>query len=492
MTQSGNTPPGDAAPLSPNLPPVKQKTSLKKVAAASSIGTTIEWYDFFIYGTAAALVFPALFFPDQNPATATLSSFATFAVAFFARPVGAAIFGHFGDRIGRKNTLVWTLIIMGVATVFIGLLPGYNTGAFGVFEGGIGIWAPTLLVVCRFFQGFAVGGEWAGATLLTAEYAPEGKRGMMAMWPQLGVAFAFFLSSGTFLVFSLVAGGGADLDSPFMQYGWRIPFLLSAVLVLVGLWIRLTVEETPVFRQTQAREAKEAAETAAADKAANRVTAPRTLPFADALRYQWKEILIAGGALTSLFSLFYMGTSFLTNYATATLGHSRPFVLGMGMIAALIFGAAIALSAMYSDKIGRRKVIGTSVGLAIPWTLFVFPILDTGSTFAFGLVLFVTLIIFGIAYGPAGALLPELFQARYRYTGAGLGYNLAGILGGALPPLAAAAMIGAGNTGGVGLMLSALSVMSMVCIFLMTESSKNVIHADAEPDDSRLIATEMP
>ena len=473
-----NLPAGGAAPQSPNPSAEPRKTSLAKVAAASSIGTTIEWYDFFIYGTAAALVFPTLFFPGQDAAAATLSSFATFAVAFFARPVGAALFGHFGDRIGRKRTLVWTLFIMGIATVFIGLLPGYGTGAFGMFEGGIGIWAPTLLVVCRFFQGFAVGGEWAGATLLTAEYAPQGKRGMMGMWPQLGVAFAFFLSSGTFLIFSLVAGDSSDVNSPFMQYGWRIPFLLSAVLVLIGLWIRISIEETPVFKQDQALTSEAAA--------------PKTLPFADALRYQWKEILIAGGALTSLFSLFYMGTSFLTNYATKNLEHTRPFVLGMGMIAALIFGAAIAISAMYSDRIGRKKVIGTSVALAVVWSLFVFPILDTGSPIAFAIVLFVTLIIFGIAYGPAGALLPELFQARYRYTGAGLGYNLAGILGGALPPLAAAAMVAAGNTLGVGIMLSLLSAMSMLCVVAMTESSKNVMNADAEMTEDRTLATEVP
>lgn len=251
-----------------------------------------------------------------------------------------------------------------------------------------------------------------------------------------------------------------------------------AVLVLIGLWIRISVEETPVFKQDRALAATE--------------TAPRTLPFADAIRFQWKEILIAGGALTSLFSLFYMGTSFLTNYATKNLEHPRPFVLGMGMVAALIFGAAIAVSAIYSDRIGRKKVIGTSVALAVVWALFVFPILDTGSPIAFALVLFVTLIIFGIAYGPAGALLPELFQARYRYTGAGLGYNLAGILGGALPPLAAAAMVAAGNTLGVGIMLSLLSAMSMLCVVAMTESSKNEIHADAEISEDRVLATEVP
>ncbi|GAA1054724.1 MFS transporter [Dietzia natronolimnaea] len=458
---------------SPPQAPAK-KTSLRRVAAASCIGTTIEFYDFFIYGTAAALVFPHVFFSDQEPATATMSSFATFAVAFFARPVGAAIFGHFGDRIGRKRTLVWTLLIMGVATVFIGLLPGYDTGAFGLFENGIGIWAPALLVLCRFFQGFAVGGEWAGATLLAAEYAPEGKRGMMAMWPQLGPAFAFFLSSFTFLIFSMAApGADADAaDSAFLQWGWRIPFLLSAVLVIIGLWIRLAVEETPVFREAE----KKAAERAITE-------GPATLPFLDSIKYQWKEILIAGGALASLFSLFYMGTSFFTSYATQQLGHSRVFVLSVGLIAALFFGATIALSALYSDKIGRRKVIGASCALAVVWALAMFPLIDTGSEILFAVSVCVTLGIMGIAYGPAGAALPEMFQARYRYTGAGLGYNLAGILGGALPPLAASQMVAAGNSFGIGIMLSALSVVSVICVLLLTESSKNLMDATADPGE---------
>lgn len=459
-----------ATPQSPNAPQVKTKTSLARVAAASSIGTTIEFYDFFIYGTAAALVFPTIFFAKQDPATATLASFATFAVAFFARPVGAIIFGHFGDRIGRKKTLVYTLLIMGAATVFIGLLPGYSTGAFGMFENGIGIWAPVLLVTCRFFQGFAVGGEWAGATLLTAEYAPKGKRGMMGMWPQLGPAFAFLLSSATFLLFTMASGTGADADSAFMQYGWRIPFLLSAVLVLVGLWIRLAVEETPVFRQKEEK--------------INSARKETTLPFMDAIRHQWKEICIAAGALASLFSLFYMGTSFFTSYGTAQLGHSRQFVLQMGIIAAVLFGIATALSAMYSDKIGRKKVIGASVVLAVIWTLALFPVLDTGSPFAFAIGLWVTLIIFGIAYGPTGAALPEMFQARYRYTGAGLGYNLAGILGGAVPPLIASKFVASGNSLYVGMMLAALSAVSVLCVLIMNESAHNEIHADAEPNET--------
>ncbi|MDO5629427.1 MAG: MFS transporter [Mobilicoccus sp.] len=445
--------------------PVK-KTSLKRVAAASSIGTTIEFYDFFIFGTAAALVFPFLFFPDSDPATATLQSFATFAVAFFARPVGSIIFGHYGDRIGRKKTLVWTLIIMGVATVGIGLLPGYSTGAFGFFENGIGVWAPTLLVLARFFQGFAVGGEWAGATLLTAEYAPQGKRGMMAMWPQLGPAFAFFLSSMTFLIFT--RGDNTDPESFFMTIGWRIPFLLSAVLVLVGLWIRLAVEETPVFKETSK----------------NIEAAPvKKLPFLDAMRDQWKEILIAGGALASLFSLFYMGTSFLTSYATRQLGYSMQFVLSMGMVAAVLFGISIAASAMISDRIGRRAVIMTSCSVAVVWTLALFPMLNSGSTLLYVIGLFGTLVIFGIAYGPAGAALPEMFKARYRYTGAGLGYNLAGVFGGAIPPLLAAEFVRQGQSLNVGIMLSILSFISVICCFLMIESKDHDIDAGVKARD---------
>ena len=438
--------------------------SLKRVAAASSIGTTIEFYDFFIYGTAAALVFPTIFFSESDPATATLASFATFAVAFFARPVGAVVFGHFGDRIGRKRTLVWTLLIMGVATVLIGLLPGYSTGAWGMFDDGIGIWAPTLLVVMRFFQGFAVGGEWAGATLLAAEYAPKGRRGMMAMWPQMGPAFAFLLSSGTFLVFVIAAGEGSGPESVFMRYGWRIPFLLSALLVVVGLWIRLAVDETPVFREGERRLGRDP---------------ERKLPFLDSLRYQWKEILIAGGALASLFSLFYMGTSFFTSYATKNLGHSRFFVLSMGMVAAVVFGLSIAASALWSDRIGRRKVIMTSCVLAVIWALVMFPVMNTGSQGLFALALFVTLAIFGIAYGPAGAALPELFQARYRYTGAGLGYNLAGIFGGAIPPILAAGWVAEGKVVNVGVMLAVLSSISVLCTYLMVESRD----ADMGQDD---------
>ncbi|GAC55962.1 putative major facilitator superfamily transporter [Gordonia hirsuta DSM 44140 = NBRC 16056] len=454
----------------PNTPAVSEpqapSTSMKRVAAASAIGTTIEFYDFFIYGTAAALVFPTVFFPEANQVTGTIASFATFAVAFFARPVGAVVFGHFGDLIGRKRTLVWTLLIMGAATVLIGLLPGYESGVFGLFGSGIGIWAPILLVVLRFLQGFAVGGEWAGATLLTSEYAPEGKRGLYAMFPQLGPAFAFFLSSLTFLIASLTVGTASDA---FLNYGWRIPFILSMVLVLVGLWVRLAVAETPVFRQTQARQSAEP------------VPAARKLPFLDAVKFQWKEILIAGGALASLFSLFYMGTAFLTSYATNAdhMGLSRNFVLTSGMIAAVFFGLSTAASAVYSDRFGRRRVIMVSVIVAVPWVLVLFPILQTGGEFAFLVGLIGTLLIFGIAYGPAGALLPELFEARYRYTGAGMGYNLGGIFGGAIPPLIAAPLIAGPGSIWVGVMLAVLSSISVLCTYLIVETKDRKVAVES-------------
>ncbi|MEN0135505.1 MAG: MFS transporter [Rhodococcus sp. (in: high G+C Gram-positive bacteria)] len=436
--------------------PTTPQPRLRKVAIASSIGTTIEFYDFFIYGTAAALVFPTVFFSNMPASVATLASFATFAVAFFARPVGAILFGHFGDRLGRKRTLVWTLLIMGAATIAIGLLPGSESGVFGLFPNGIGAVAPVLLVIMRFLQGFAVGGEWAGAVLLTAEYAPKKKRGLYAMFPQLGPAFAFFLSSGTFLTFTLAAGTNASADSAFLSYGWRIPFLLSALLVAVGLWIRLSVDETPVFKEVQRR--------------AHTATSSNKLPFLDAIRFQWKEILIAGGALASLFSLFYMGTAFLTNYATKNLGFPRTTVLTMGMIAAVFFGLSIAVSAVWSDRIGRRKVIMVSCSLAVVWALVMFPILDTRNVVFYGVGLIGTLIIFGIAYGPAGAALPELFHERYRYTGAGLGYTLAGILGGAIPPLLAAVFVANGDVMCVGIMLAGLSAVSVVCTYLMAET----------------------
>ncbi|MFD0365560.1 MFS transporter [Nocardia sp. GCM10030253] len=422
-------------------------TSVRRVAIASCIGTTIEFYDFFIYGTAAALVFPKVFFPALGSTAGTVASFATFAVAFIARPVGAMLFGHYGDRIGRKKTLVSTLLLMGVSTLLIGLLPGAAT---------IGVAAPIILVLLRFGQGFAVGGEWAGATLLTAEYAPPGKRGLYAMFPQIGPAFAFILSCSTFLITGAVLG---DANDTFLNWGWRIPFVFSIVLVGIGLYMRLAIEETPVFRANQMQRALDAPE--------GRAT---TLPFLDAWRFQTKEILLSAGALACLFAFFYMGTAFLTSYGTKTLGFGRPFVLTVGIAAAVAFGAAIIVSAMYSDRIGRRRVIMASCGLAVAWALVLFPILDTRSPVAFVIGVVTTLSIFGIAYGPCGALLPEMFQTRYRYTGAGLGYNLAGVLGGAIPPLIAAPLASSYGSNAIGIMLAALAALSFFCTKALVET----------------------
>lgn len=431
---------------------------LWRVAAASCAGTTIEFYDFFIYGTAAALVFPKVFFPALGSTAGTVASFATFAVAFVARPVGAIVFGHFGDRIGRKRTLISTLLLMGVATVLIGLLPGAETA---------GVVAPIALVVLRFAQGFAVGGEWAGATLLTAEYAPKHRRGFYGVFPQLGPAIAFALSSGTFLATGLIMG---DTDEAFLSYGWRIPFLFSIVLVLVGLYVRVSIEETPAFRAAQE---------------ASPVDRTRRMPFLEVMRAQPREVLLAAGALAMLFAFFYMGTAYLTSYGTNPKGAglSRPVVLGIGIGAAVLFGVVTMISGTLSDRFGRRNVIRVSCVAGIVWALLLFPLLDTGSAAAFAIGLSGTLVIFAIAYGPAGSYLPELFAARHRYTGAGLGYNLAGVLGGAIPPLVAPGLAASFGSIAIGVMLSLIAVLSLVSVSLLAETRDRALeHEQAQPE----------
>ncbi|MDQ4118147.1 MAG: MHS family MFS transporter [Actinomycetota bacterium] len=418
----------------------------RRVAIASCAGTTIEFYDFFIYGTAAALVFPKVFFPALGTAAGTVASFATFAVAFFARPVGSILFGHFGDRIGRKRTLISTLLLMGIATVLIGLLPGAAT---------IGVAAPIILVVLRFAQGFAVGGEWAGATLLAAEYAPSGQRGRYALFPQLGPAIAFFLSSGTFVVSGLVIG---FTDQAFLNYGWRVPFIASILLVVIGLYVRLRIEETPVFRRQQEQAAS---------------ARPTGLPFAGAVKSQGREILLGAGAAILFFAFFYMGTAFFTTYGTAKppngAGLDRITVLSLGMVAAVFFAGMTILASILSDRYGRRRLLMIANGLAIPWALVLFPILGTGP-WGFAIGLTGTLVIFAIAYGPMGAYLPELFETRYRYTGAGLAYNLAGVLGGGIPPLVATGLLASYGGFAVGIMLAGIAAVSLVCGLVLTET----------------------
>jgi metabolite-proton symporter len=421
-----------------DVPATPSQKPMGRIALASLIGTTVEFYDFFIFGTAAALVFSDSFFPALGPAAGTIASLATFGVAFLARPFGSILFGHFGDRVGRKATLVSTLLLMGLATFTIGLLPTAGT---------IGVAAPILLVALRFCQGLAVGGEWAGAVLLTAEHAPAQRRGRFAMFPQLGPSLAFVLASATFLTTSLTMSG-----EQFLSYGWRIPFVASLLLVLIGLYVRLKIEETPAFAEISSREST------------------ARVPLFEVSRHQPREVLLAAGSITMLFAFFYMGVTYLTSYGTTALELSRPTVLSIGIGAGLCFAASTILSALYSDRIGRRRVTMMANGVALVWSPALFPVLDIGTPAAFAVGVSVTLAIVGVAYGPAGAYLPELFHARYRYTGAGVAYNLAGVLGGAVPPLIAAWLVSSYGSHAIGFYLAAMALLSLLCTFGLRET----------------------
>jgi len=448
--------------MSTNTARSTDRNSMKRVATAGCIGTTIEYYDFFIYGTAAALVFPTVFFPALGDTAGTVASFATFAVAFVARPLGAIIFGHYGDIIGRKRTLISTLLLMGAATVAVGLLPSADT---------VGVLAPIILVVLRLLQGLAVGGEWAGANLLTAEYAPAGKRGFYAVFPQLGGALGFALSSATFLATDMSLGNS---DGAFLEYGWRIPFIASAALVLLGLWVRGSIDETPVFKAEQ-------------DKAGTQRVKSGS-PFAGVFRDQWREVLLTGGLIGVQFALFYMGAAYLTAYGTESVGLERRTILSLGILAALLTTGFVLLGGRLSDRYGRRRIILVTNVIAVVWSLLLFPLLDTGSALAFGLGLMGTLALYGLAYGPVGAFLPELFATRYRYTGAGTGYNLGGIIGGALPPLIAPVLAAAFGSIAIGGVIAVLALISIACTLALRETADRTTLHDGDETESTAVA----
>lgn len=381
-----------------------QANSPARILIASLVGTTIEFFDFYIFATAAVLVFPHLFFPNSDPASAVLQSFATFSIAFFARPLGAAVFGHYGDRIGRKATLVAALMTMGLSTALIGFLPGYET---------IGVFAPLLLAVCRFGQGLGLGGEWGGAVLLATENAPPHRRGWYAMFPQLGAPLGFVLSATSFLVLTETL-----TDAQFLAWGWRLPFVASLLLVLLGLYVRLKITETPEFQKVVDTEARVA------------------VPLVVLIRNHKRALLLGTLVALATFVLFYLMTVFSLSWATGKLGYSRERYLEIQLIGVAFFAATIPLAAWLSDRYGRRSVLVIATACTGVFGLFFEPLLASGlaGALAFNVI---GLALMGFNYGPIGAALASPFPVSVRYTGASMTFNLAGIFGASLAPYVA-------------------------------------------------------
>jgi MFS family permease len=401
------------------------------VLLASVSGTTIEFFDFYIYATAAVLVFPKLFFPASDPEAAQLQSFATFAVAFYARPLGSAVFGHFGDRVGRKATLVAAILTMGLATVTIGLLPGYAA---------IGTAAPLALAACRFLQGFGLGGEWGGAVLLATENAPAGRKAWYGMFPQLGAPIGFLFSGTCFLVLSSQLS-----NEQFIAFGWRLPFLLSSLLIGVGLWVRLRITETPAFQAAIAREERVA------------------VPLVAVVRHQFPLLVLGSLAALSVFVLFYLLTVFTLSWGTGHLHYARSPFLVYQLIGIVFFGAAIPLSATAADKRGRRRTLMIVSAVMMVLGLGFGP-LFSGGTAGVLATLIVGFAVMGLAYGPLGTFLAELFPTAVRYTGASICFNVAGILGASLAPYVATKLADRFGLAFVGYYLAAAALVTLVAL----------------------------
>jgi MFS family permease len=405
----------------------------KRVLIASLTGTSVEFYDFYIYATAASLVFGPLFFAAAPPATQLLFSYASLALAFFARPVGAAVFGHYGDRIGRKSTLVFSLMLMGGCTLAIAFLPTYQT---------IGWWAPFILCLLRFGQGFGLGGEWGGAALLAVENAPPGWRGRFGMFPQLGAPVGFIAANGLFLLL-----GAWLTEEQFIAWGWRLPFLASSILVGLGLWIRLKLTETPEFAAAMAE------------------APPPHFPIADLLRDHLRPAIAGTFAVVACFAIFYIATAFALGYGTATLMIDREVFLGIQLGAILFMAAGIILSGWWSDIYTPRGVLIAGCLGTIPMGMIFGIAMGSGSLFAIFLILALALFLMGLVYGPLGAFLPALFPTQLRYTGASFGFNLGGIIGGALAPIVAQQLVAMKLGGFVGFYMSLAAVISLAALW---------------------------
>ncbi len=439
--------------------PVVKSVPRSRIVIASMVGTTIEFYDFYIYATAAVSVFPLLFFPKSAYGTELLASMATFAVAFVARPVGSMLFGHFGDRLGRKATLIGSLLTMGIATFLIGLLPTILQ---------VGLWAPAMLTILRFCQGLGLGGEWSGAALLATEYAEKGKRAWAAMWPQLGAPFGFILANGFFLLLTTwfdYNSAQAQLQDDFLVWGWRIPFLISIVMVAVGLYVRTRLEETPVFARAVLRGEKV------------------KIPLVEVFRNNSRELMLGTFIMVATYGVFYLMTTWVLSYAIGKtalgfLGISYRDFLILQLVSVMFFAGTIPVAGWLADKYGRRRfllVITTAILMfGLTFHRFLDPqIMGTGEGANMALMLLflcIGMALMGLSFGPMSALLPELFPTQVRYSGSGIAYNAASILGAALTPFAAVWLAKSFGVGYVGLYLSALALLTFSALWLSKET----------------------
>lgn len=413
-------------------------TTTGRIVVASFIGTAIEFYDFYVYATAAALVFGPLFFPQESTSAQQLLSFATFSIAFIARPLGSALFGHFGDRIGRKSTLVASLMIMGISTTLVGLLPTHAS---------IGLAAPILLCILRFGQGIGLGGEWGGAALLAVENAPPGKRAWFGMFPQLGAPVGFIAANGLFLMLAATLD-----DDQFRSWGWRIPFLMSAVLLAVGLYVRLKLTETPLFREAMRKGEKQ------------------RVPLGTLLGKYWRDTVLGTLAMVACYAVFYLSTVFSLGYGTKNLGYSREDFLGLLCLAILFMAAGIPIAAWLSDKLGRKPVLLAGLVATGAMGFLLAPMLSSGSTVEVAAFLCVALFCMGLIFGPMGAVLSELFPTPVRYTGASVTYNLGGILGASFAPMIAQMLADRGGLHLVGAYLTAAAMLSLLATLGLRET----------------------
>ena len=427
--------------------------SIRKIALTALAGTSIEWYDFFLYGTAAALVFPKAFFSaDMPPAVALLASFSTFAVGFIARPVGGIIFGHYGDRIGRKRALVVALLLMGAATTLIGCLPSYAA---------IGAWAPILLIVLRFAQGIAIGGQWGGAVLLATENAPPSKRGFYGSFAQVGAPVGVILANLAFLIVS-----ANTTPEAFLEWGWRVPFLASVVLIGIALFIQLRLEETVEFLRLQKNEAGGRTTAGSPSRPATRS------PVIEALRTHPKQIALAAGAFLAVQVPFYILIAFVIAYGTGPAGPgvSRDTMLSAVLVGAVAMIPALLISAAWSDRHGRRGIYITGAALLAAWSFAIFPLLDSGSFLLISVAIAVGQVLVAMMYGPQAAFLTELFSTSVRYSGASLGYQLGAIIGGGFAPIIATALLAKyQNTVGISIYMAIACIITIISTALLSE-----------------------